>query len=111
MKRWWLAPATIVLLAVIWFLLPYLTNPRATQIEYHVINGYIQITAAFNQDIATATIDDTPCDIAHSRTAVCALPIENETSFKGTIFVETPDGVQGKLVLELNDIDDTDEVS
>lgn len=106
MKRWWLAPVTVGLLAIIWFLLPYLSSPTATHIEYQLINGYIQITAAFNQDIAAATMDDAPCDIAQRRTVVCAVPIDDtETRFKGTILVETPDGVQGKLVVELKEID------
>ncbi len=106
LKRWWLAPITIGLLTIIWFLLPYMFSPAATHIEYQLINGHLQITAAFNQDIAVATMDDAPCDIAHPRTIVCAVPIdETKTSFKGTIRVETPDGTQGKLVVELKEID------
>lgn len=113
LKRWWLAPVTIGLLTIIWFLLPYITNPRATHIEFQLINDHIQFTAAFNQDIVAATIDDIPCDIAHRRTIVCAVPIdENTVSFRGTIRVETPDGTQGKLVVEIdefgNDESDTE---
>lgn len=100
LKRWWLIPVTAGLLALIWALLPFLSKPTATRIEYHVIDDNLEITATFNQDIETASIDATPCDINQGRTVVCVVPIDEQAPFKGTIYVETANGVQGTLVLE-----------
>lgn len=100
MKRWWLVPVTAGLLALAASMLPYLTNPRANRIYYEVVDANLEISATFNQDIATALLDEAPCEVIQSRTVVCVVPYEETTRFMGTIYVENTNGVQGKLKLE-----------